>query len=57
MTEERDYKKVAEFAVPFAYAMVKLKKAFDAGEGADLTADEVRAVIDSLKLLSGGVKK
>lgn len=57
MSEERDYKAVAEFAVPFAYAMVKLRKALDAGEGVDLTADEVRAVIDSLRLLSGGVAK
>ena len=52
-----DHKGVAEFAVPFAYTMIKLKKAFDAGEGVTLTHEELSTVIDALKLLSSGVKE
>lgn len=53
---DQKIRNVAEFAVPFAYAIVKLKKAFDVGEGVTLTHEELSTVIDAMKLLSGGVK-
>jgi len=51
-----EYKKLGEFAIPFAFAVSKMKKAFDAREGVALTADEVKAVVESLQMLSQGTK-
>jgi hypothetical protein len=49
-----DFAKLGEFAIPFAYAAVKLRKAHDANEGADFTADEIHALFDALRMLSEG---
>jgi hypothetical protein len=46
-----DAKKLGEFVVPFADAIVKLKKAADAGEGICLGSAETGAVVEALKML------
>ena len=42
---------LAEFAIPFASATIKLKRAMDAGEGVALDPAEVKATVDALKML------
>lgn len=52
MNLERDFHKVGEFAIPFVYAVTKLRRASDAQEGVTLDAEEVRALVETLKTLS-----
>lgn len=51
-----DIKGAAEFVVPFAQAVIKIKRAFDGGQGCFLSKDETKAVKEALQLLSSGVK-
>ena len=48
---DRDFSKLAEFAIPFAYGLSALRKAADAGESVTLTAEQARAVIEAFRLL------
>lgn len=43
---------IAEFADAFASGMVKLRKAFDTGEGVTLESQEVKALVDAMRALS-----
>lgn len=46
-----DFAALGEFAIPFANAMVKLRRASDAGEPCALDADEVKATVDGMRML------
>jgi hypothetical protein len=48
---DRDFAAVGEFAIPFAYAMSALRKARDAGRGVELSAEEVKAVMDAFRMM------
>lgn len=47
---------MATFAVPLATGLVKLRASRDAGTGAHLRADEVRAIMEALQLLRGATR-
>jgi hypothetical protein len=49
---DRDFKAAGEFAIPFAYAMSALRKAKDAGRGVELSAEEVRAVMEAFRMFA-----
>jgi len=51
-----DIRAMAEFAVPFAKLMVKLRDASHAGRPAHLSHGEVVNLLETLRLLAGGVK-
>ena len=52
-----DFQKLGEFALPFIYAVTKMKKAVDAQEGCYLTTEETKATVEALQLLRQGLSK